>query len=93
MNITLTMKDADFILKYLREKLQNLNENFRLADEKEKEISRMFNENEDIKNNLIARLAMDSVKKEHVEFSEYHKAQSDILIKCIELLTIGSSIE
>lgn len=90
MNITLTQKDADFILNYLRSNLQKTNEHFDFASEKEKELNDRFNADEELKNDPFAQLLVGSVRKMQTEYDALYKQKTDILVKCIELLTVGS---
>lgn len=91
--ITLAQKDADFILGYLRADLQKTNEQLDFVNKKEEEIFSIYNNNENYKNNQFLQLIMDGVKLKRLEYDTFHKKKIENLVKCIELLTIGSEIE
>ena len=91
-NIILTQKDADFILTYLRADLAKTNENFDLALKKEDEINRRIEKSGELKNSPFTRLIADCIKGISNEYGSLYKQKTDILVKCIELLTVGSEL-
>ena len=85
--IVLTQKDADFILAYIRSDLACLTRIYDEANEKEaklKEIAKEVGDNPFVN-------ALEIVKKSREQFHSLYKKQTDIAIKCIELLTVGSA--
>ena len=85
--IILTQKDADFILSYIRADLERQNRRYDLIVENEKKIKQIKSEiGDDPFSNLLAKVTENSTE----EFYTLYKKQTDIAIKCIELLTTGS---
>ena len=86
--IILTQKDADFILTYIRADLERQNKRYDLVVENEKKINRAKSliEKEPI-TDFLTELTRASID----EFYALYKKQTDIAVKCIELLTTGSS--
>lgn len=94
MEIKLTQKDADFILTYLRSNLQRLNENCDKVYENGKRL-RELKEKVDSEGNEFEKACAEffnkSIQADINEYSELYKKQTDTLVKCIELLTVGST--
>ena len=87
MNMVLTQKDADFILGYLRESLQNCDDVIASLRKAEAEIKS--------DKNLGLGFLGDAIAKALSEDSEAFKkyqAEKAKLVKCIELLTVGSEL-
>jgi hypothetical protein len=87
--ITLTQKDADFILAYIRANTARMNRNYDEMVEKNKafeERAKLVDPNDPfvIKIREVITNATD-------EYQKLYKVQSDIAVKCIELLTTGSA--
>lgn len=91
MNITLTQKDADFILNYLRVDLQKLNDACDSVNGNLNKIREMRDKDEELRNNLFANIFASKINEQADEFSSLYKRKTDILVKCIELLTVGSA--
>lgn len=85
--IVLTQKDADFILAYIRSDLARLTRIYDEANEKEAKVEEIAKE---VGDNPFVN-ALEIVKKSSEEFHSLYKKQTDIAIKCIELLTVGSA--
>lgn len=91
MDIRLTQKDADFILKYIRADLEKITgTNVKLAERKKEFINEL--QNQGVKEDSLA----GSIAKNLLFFSEEltnttDKIEKDLL-KCAELLTVGSEV-
>ena len=89
MNIVLSQKDADFILKYIRGDLERLIVSENSRKEKYEILKQHYNKIE--KDPLIDSL-MEAAKDLHEDISEglseFHKGQE----RCIELLMCGSEV-
>lgn len=86
--IVLTQKDADFILAYIRSDLARLTRRYDEANEKEAKLTEIAKE---VGDNPFVNALTEVVKKSSEEFHSLYKKQTDIAIKCIELLTVGST--
>ena len=94
MNITLTQKDADYILLYLRSDLQRINDHCDKMHEHAKEYEQIKDKMEKERNSfdLMLLKAFDKRTQEQIdEYDRLYKQHTDTIIKCIELLTIGST--
>ena len=91
MNITLTQKDADFILKYIRADLQKVTETNVKLVERKKEFANELKK-QDIREDSFA----GSIAKSFLYISEEITNETDAiekdLTKCVELLTVGSEV-
>lgn len=86
--IILTQKDADFILSYIRADIERQNRRYDLVKEKEAELKKMKSEiGDDPFSSFLLKTVMDSSEEYHA----LYKIQTDIAVKCIELLTVGSA--
>lgn len=88
MNIILTQKDADFILKYIRADLKKVSDNYNnLSDSYDELLTTCTKQgfSED-KLNIIHN-AVGQIKD---DFLDMTKEIQEELAKCVELLTIGS---
>ena len=87
--ITLSTKDADFILKYIRADLEKITEAYSLTEKKKREFIEEL-EKEDVKNDsfegTMAKTLIDLANAINTETS----AIKEDLTKCVELLTVGS---
>ena len=86
--IVLTQKDADFILTYIRSDLARLTRRCDEANAKEAKLTEIAKE---VGDNPFVNALTEVVKKSSEEFHSLYKQQTDIAVKCIELLTVGSS--
>jgi hypothetical protein len=86
--IVLTQKDADFILAYIRSDLARLTRRCDEANAKEAKLEEIAKE---VGDNPFVNALTEIVKKSSEEFHSLYKKQTDIAIKCIELLTVGSA--
>lgn len=86
--IVLTQKDADLILAYIRSDLARLTYEYDEAKVKEAELEEIAKE---VGGNLFANVLTEIVKKSSEKLHSLYKKQTDIAIKCIELLTVGGS--
>lgn len=87
--LVLTQKDADFILAYIRSDMTRLTRIYDEANEKEAKLEEIAKE---VGDNPFVN-ALEIVKKSREQFHSLYKKQMNIAIKCIELLTVGSSDE
>lgn len=87
--ITLSTKDADFILKYIRADLEKITEAYSLTEKKKREFIEELKE-EDVKDDsfegTMAKTLIDLANAINIETS----AIKEDLTKCVELLTVGS---
>jgi hypothetical protein len=87
--ITLSTKDADFILKYIRADLEKITEAYSLTEKKKREFIEELKE-EDVKDDsfegTMAKTLIDLANAINTETS----AIKEDLTKCVELLTVGS---
>ena len=87
--ITLSNKDADFILKYIRADLEKITEAYSLTEKKKREFIEELKE-EDVKDDsfegTMAKTLIDLANAINTETS----AIKEDLTKCVELLTVGS---
>ena len=91
MNITLNSKDADFILRFLRTDLERLNDSLnKLLDSKE-ELQKTYNESQ-IKDSKLAQVMMNIAEEVAAETKDGMQGVKNDLLKCIELLTVGSEV-
>ena len=88
--IILTQRDADFILSYLRADIERQNKRHDMVCEKEAELKKLKSEVE-VKEDPFSTLFVKTLLKSCKEFHSLYKQQTDIAVKCIELLTIGSA--
>lgn len=91
MNITLTQKDADFILTCLRADLQELNDSCDTVHGNLRKIREIREHDKELKNDTFADFLVKKLNEQIDEFDTLYKKRTDILVKCIELLTIGSA--
>lgn len=92
-NIILTQNDADFILAYLRSNLQRLNDNCDRVFEngkKLKELKTRIDSQGSEMDKAYASFFDKMIQLDIDEYSGLYKKQTDTLVKCIELLTVGS---
>jgi len=91
MNIVLTQKDADFILKYIRMDAKRIDEK---VEELKKDELRLLESCKQLNNfepktaSMISNFAKEFGKN---VIDELENIQSDFT-KCIELLTVGSEV-
>lgn len=85
MDIVLKQKDADFILSYFRENLEASQKAMAQLEEKEKMLA---NETDPFLK-ILGKGLSEALAPESKAFKQYQEHQSKI-VKCIELLTIGS---
>ena len=85
MNIVLNQKDADFILSYFRENLEASQKAMANLEEK----MRMLEKETDPFLKILGKGISEVLTPENEAFKQYQEHQSKI-VKCIELLTIGS---
>ena len=92
MNITLSHKDADFILKYLRADLERVNKCGSDLTEKRNNYKEKIDKCSSVVSGpeLILANGLIEVADEMLEESEEIKKD---LLRCIELLTVGSEVE
>lgn len=86
--IILTQRDADFILSYLRADIERQNKRHDMVCEKEAELKKLKSE---IGGDPFSSLLLKTVMNSSEEYHNLYKIQTDIAVKCIELLTVGSS--
>ena len=88
MSITLTPKDADFILRFIRTDLEDVNKRFKEADESWKRMNAVCTD--DIKNLpvITSMLKLAGIAKAESE-RNLNEVKAE-LEHCIELLTWGS---
>ena len=96
MEIRLTTKDADFILTYLRSDLERLNDNCDKVHANEKRLEKLRfkvckdgNEAE----KTFVEITAKALEKDIAEYNRLYQEHTDKIVKCIELLTIGSADE
>lgn len=91
MNIVLTQKDADFILKYIRMDAQRVDESFESLKKRETELLSKCN-SPDVANEPMIRNIMEiTTKAGNVVKAEMEELKKDFT-RCIELLTVGSEV-
>ena len=91
MNIVLTQKDADFILKYIRMDARRVDERFKMLEENEKNLAESCKKLSDMQPQtavLISDFAKHLGKDVRNDLEELKNDFS----KCIELLTAGSEV-
>lgn len=91
MNIVLTQKDADFILKYIRMDARRVDERYKMLEENEKnlrESCERLNKYEPKTAAMVSDFAKNLGNDVRDELTELKNDFS----KCIELLTIGSEV-
>lgn len=91
MDITLTQKDADFILTYLRTDLQKLNDCCDTVHGNLRKVREIREHDKELENDIFADFLVKKMNEQIDEFDTLYKKKTDILVKCIELLTIGST--
>ena len=91
MNIILTQQDADFILKFIRNDLEQLAEVSSELDEKYKKLQSSFTDR--LKNNRDAVTIMEIARTAAEAMSETTTEMKNDLEKCIMLLTVGSEVK
>lgn len=91
MNIILTQQDADFILKYIRNDLEQLAEVSSELDEKYKKLQSSFTDR--LKSNRDAVTIMEIARTAAEAMSETTTEMKNDLEKCIMLLTVGSEVK
>lgn len=89
MNITLTAKDADFILKYLRTDLERVSECTNKIVEKQNRFREQIKES-GLEDDCAAMMLADGLLSESEEMIAESEDIKKDLTKCIELLTCGS---
>ena len=91
MNIVLTPKDADFILKYLRFDLECINEKKEKLEKGKVELRSTYDES-DIKDERMAKYLLDLAEvTADATLKGFDEIKKD-LNHCIELLTVGSEV-
>ena len=88
MNIILTQQDADFILKFIRNDLEQLAEVSSELDEKYKKLQSSFTDR--LKGNKDAVTIMEIARVAAEAMNETTTEMKNDLEKCIMLLTVGS---
>ena len=88
--ITLTTKDADYVLNYLRTDLERLNGIYDKTHDKDKELKELYEKSSVLKINPLKKSVMASIDAITNEFDDLYHRKANILLKCIELLTVGS---
>lgn len=93
MNIVLTQKDADFILKYIRLDARRVEENYKKLTENENRLVKAYEESNFDKNELtLATTLLDMAKEVGTSAkNDLIELQKDFT-RCIELLTVGSEV-
>ena len=92
MNIVLTQKDADFILKYIRMDARRIDERYKMLEENEKnlrESCEKLNKYEPKTAALVSDFAKNLGNNARNELTEL----KNDFAKCIELLTAGSEVQ
>ena len=89
MDIKLTAKDADFILKFIRTDLQRVCETSAKIRGKQTELEAMYEKSE--KSDLI-KLVWEMAKEAGTLVSEDMTEIRHDLERCVELLTVGSEV-
>lgn len=91
MNIVLTQKDADFILKYIRMDARRVDERYAMLEENEKNLLESCNDLDKFDSKaatVISKFAKDLGSDVRNDLDTLKKD----FTKCIELLTIGSEV-
>lgn len=87
MEITLTSKDADFILKFIRAELVRLNDSALKLNHRQKELEAVY---KDMKKSDYGDTIVQLAKEVSTCVSDNMNEVRRDLERCIELLTIGS---
>ena len=91
MNIVLSAKDADFILKYLRDDLEKVCKTGSKIAEKQAEFKKHISELNISSNNPELILAKGLIETADELIEESNETKNN-LTRCIELLTCGSEV-
>lgn len=88
MDITLSQKDADFILSYLRADLQKLNDNCDVVHGNLNKINEIRKQDKELESSMFATILVKRLNEQADEFDSLYKKKTDILVKYIMALKI-----
>lgn len=92
MNIVLTQKDADFILKYIRMDAKRVDDRFKTLEENEHNLLKSCEQLNKFEPETASMVTEFAKKLGSDVRSDLEELKSDFT-RCIELLTIGSEVD
>lgn len=89
MNIVLKQKDADFILSFIRTDLKQLESSINKLDVKEQNL---INSAKKLQDDAVVEIITQLTLEQGNVVKKSLKEIKDDLIRCVELLTVGSEV-
>lgn len=89
MNIVLKQKDADFILSFIRTDLKQLESSINKLDVKEQNL---INSAKKLQDDAVVEIITQLTLEQGNVVKKGLKEIKDDLIRCVELLTVGSEV-